>query len=258
MMKSILNKTCLLLFCCSTACFAEPTFDGLMVAGLPSPVTQIHQNADEALFSGLRLYLDDFIEVLWGQAEPAQVKCQFAFGYGSIPKKHEAKRAFLFESAAIVSTPDTPVYTVAGPLHPCIGIVLHNTKNDHILIAHKACGTDLQSLIPFIEQLEIKDPQDLKLTLYSSHMLEQDYRDSYHLTACKDHSQKEEHNLTYHFLKKMTGIPASNIKDVLYYSCQELGKPSDDSQSHDHLLLLVDPMGKTSFVRIYPVKIILN
>lgn len=176
------------------------------------------------------------------------------FAYRQIPEKAEASRVLLREHSAVVSTPENPVFAVIGPLNPCIGIILHNTENNHILSAHKACDTHLESLKPMVKALEITGPESLRLTIYSHYMPVNKYKElnasglSFQI-ACAGHSQEEEHATVYQFFQKLTGIPASNIEDIIYMPFDKTSLLEAGVGASTHLM--VDPEGHIANTSLY-------
>lgn len=75
----------------------------------------------------------------------------------------------------------------------------------------------MESLSALIDELEIMDPRDVRLTLYS--MRFSDYLYSKHfMPSCENHRQEQEHELTRAYFQQALNIPDENIQDVLYKS----------------------------------------
>jgi len=210
---------------------AEPSYDGL---ALDTHIQERYQH----MTSPQRAI--DYAPEAKVEFDPNSM-FSFPFDYKHIPEYlGGAELALISQHAAIVSTPEKPAYMLVGMLQPCIGIVLHNTRNNHILAAHKDCTNDLNSLLAFIEELDIIDPSDLKLTLYSLHYADALYNISLK-SSCAYHSQEEEHALTRAFFQNELRIPSENIQDFLYQSPYADGVLG--MYEFAELFLLVDPQG---------------
>jgi|GEM_PF-6180184 len=135
----------------------------------------------------------------------------------------------VFEGSVTLLTPQSPKsYAVTGPLNPCFGWVLHNKENNHILTGHKNTFHDMDSCTQFHSSLDVKDPNNLILTIYS---FKPSNLDAYTKTSGRVYSEQvheeEMKAIMLFFMRSPFGVSMKNINRRIFGLQEHLGRYED-------------------------------